>query len=768
MEIYANVLGAMGNTPLVEIRRINPNPDVKILAKIESGNPGGSIKDRVALAMIEAAERSGELTPDKTVIEATSGNTGIGLAMVCAVKGYKLRLLMSEFASEERKKIVMAYGAEVQLTPGHLSTDGAIEEAYRLAREEPDKYVLMDQYNNEASIEAHYNGTGREIWEQTDGLVTHVVLTLGTSGTAMGVTKRLKEHNPEVRVVAVEPYAGHAIQGLKNMQESYPPGIYKKASLDRILRVEDAEAFATARRLAREEGIFVGMSSGAAMAAALRLAGELDQGMVVVILPDSGERYLSTPLFAPKRRQGITLRSAGGREPRYLEHGKHGVGLFTPGPPLDALEDLDAWRRIAVLDVLARHMDKAGISARLTVALADMDDRAITAQRASDMDRERFLSTVMHEIATRAAFWGISDKVGFHAAGKSVNAILDMSRKLLLKGAAYERMRSVYFDVLRFASYGRLSSQDLEMLSLGKTVDLANYVKENPQDFTLLKRASLQDLKRMDYLQTEWGNVRPSWFLQQAAVAVENLPKVDVCMVGQTQRFPHLENLRALWALGSRNEPQAWLVCEGVHGADSSKLPAFCEGMERQALRMWLLSASPHKALNLSEESLHMWQRNWSRSQSLAVDLSELLFDAPQDRGKSSLGADVEQQLVHLRTGYKQALEEDLSLHRYWAALFAAGREARKLMQKGEMRPAEALAWRRQLEEHDAVLGFLDQAHMPLARRDWPETVAALTMQRDAARRERDYARADTLRDAIAAAGYRLEDTPNGTRLYPL
>lgn len=771
MKVYDDVLQAMGNTPLVMLRRLNTNPSVKILAKIESANPGGSIKDRVALSMIEAAERSRELTPDKTIIEATSGNTGIGLAMVCAVKGYKLRLLMSERASEERKKILLAYGAELQFTPGHLSTDGAIEEAYRLAREEPEKYVLMDQFNNQASIQAHYEGTGREIWEQTDGQVTHVVCTLGTSGTAMGITKRMKEMNPAIQVVAVEPYAGHAIQGLKNMQESYPPGIYNKSALDRILRVEDEDAFATARRLAKEEGIFAGMSSGAAVAAALRLSGELENGLIVVILPDSGERYLSTPLFAPKRRHGITLQSVDSDEPHYLEPGKHGIGLFTTGPALDALANLDAWRRIVVLDVLARHLDQAGIPARLAVGLADMDDRAINAQRDSGMAKERFLENVTKDLATNAAFWGVSSKTDFHMAGRSVDAMLELCRKLLVKGAAYEKLRSVYFDVLRFPSYGLLSPQDLETLSLGKTVDLANYVKDNPKDFTLLKRATLQDLKSMDCLQTEWGNVRPSWFLQHAAAAKDALQGIDVVMAGETQRFPHLENLRALWSLGAggaAGKPQAWLVCQGIHGDGGEPgLPEYAGQMERQALRMWLLSTSPHKSLTLSEESLQMWRRNWTRVQSLAMDLAEMVFDAPAASRKMVLRPEVEQQLVDVRTGYKQAMEEDLSLHRYWAGLFAAARDVRKLISQNALLPEEAVAWKKQLEAHDTVLGFLDSKRMPVARKDWPKDVASMVLERDAARKEKDFKRADDLREEIASAGYTIEDTPHGGRLYP-
>jgi cysteinyl-tRNA synthetase len=263
-----SILDAIGNTPLVEIKRLNPNPNVTLLVKLECFNPGGSIKDRIAKAMIEAGEASGALTQDKIVLEATSGNTGIGLALVCAVKGYRVLLTMSEAASVERRKILQAMGAEIRLTPAHLGTDGAIEEAYRLAREHPDTYFITDQFNNEANWRAHYEGTGREIWEQTQGTITMLVATMGTTGSLMGASRRLKEYDRNIQIVGVEPYLGHKIQGLKNLKESYQPEIYDKERLDRKVNVDDEAAFEMARQLARKEGLFVGMSSGAAMAVA--------------------------------------------------------------------------------------------------------------------------------------------------------------------------------------------------------------------------------------------------------------------------------------------------------------------------------------------------------------------------------------------------------------------------------------------------------------------------------------------------------------------
>ena len=294
---FDDVLQLIGNTPLVPLRALNPNPKVELWGKLEGCNPGGSIKDRIALSMIEAAEESGQLKPGMTILEATSGNTGIGLAMVSAIKGYKLLLTMSEAVSVERRKILAAYGAEFLLTPGHLGTDGAIERAYDLADAEPERYVLVDQYNNPANPLAHYNGTAPEIWEQTEGRITHFVAALGTTGTVMGCSKRLKELKPDVTVVAVEPQLGHGIQGLKSLKEAYVPGIFDKRLVDQKIEVADEGAFETSRRLAKAEGLLLGMSSGAVVCVALELAKDLEQGVMVLLMPDFGERYLSTDLF---------------------------------------------------------------------------------------------------------------------------------------------------------------------------------------------------------------------------------------------------------------------------------------------------------------------------------------------------------------------------------------------------------------------------------------------------------------------------------------
>ena len=298
MASVRKLLDSIGNTPLVELQRIRPTRGARILAKLEGSNPGGSVKDRPALWMIDKAERAGQLDHRKVVLEPTSGNTGIGLAVICACKGYRLKLTLPECVSKERRQVLLALGAELVLTPADQRTDGAIREAHRIMAEDPSRYYMPNQFDNAANWLSHYETTGPEILEQTDGKISAFVAGMGTTGTLMWVSRRLKEFNPSIMIVGAEPVEGHAIQGLKNMNESIVPRLYERDRLDRIVSVNDREAYACANRLAVEEGLFVGMSSGAAVWAALQVAGGLPPGdTVVTLLPDRGDRYLSTNLF---------------------------------------------------------------------------------------------------------------------------------------------------------------------------------------------------------------------------------------------------------------------------------------------------------------------------------------------------------------------------------------------------------------------------------------------------------------------------------------
>ena len=292
-----NILSAIGNTPLIELSNLNKNSKVRILGKLEGYNPGGSVKDRPAYYMVKKAEESGQLTREKTILEPTSGNMGIALAMIGAVKGYRVKLTMPDCVSTERQRILQAYNAEVVLTPAKEATDGAIRRAHQIINEAPDRHYMPNQFENENNVLAHYETTGPEIFSQTKGDIDVFIAGMGTTGTLMGVARFLKEQKPEVKIVGVEPTKGHTIQGLKNMKESIVPRIYHPEELDEKITVEDEEAFEVTRLLAVKDGLFVGMSSGAAVVGALRIAKDMNSGTIVVILPDRGDRYLSTTLF---------------------------------------------------------------------------------------------------------------------------------------------------------------------------------------------------------------------------------------------------------------------------------------------------------------------------------------------------------------------------------------------------------------------------------------------------------------------------------------
>ena len=295
-----SALQLVGNTPLVELRTIRDGlaPGVRLLGKLEGFNPGGSVKDRPALRMIEDGLATGRLTPGKTILDSTSGNTGIALAMVGAALGYPVELVMPSNVSTERKHVIAAYGAKTIFSDPLEGSDGAIRLCRKVLAENPEKYFKPDQYNNPANSLAHYETTGPEIWQQTEGAVTHFVAAIGTSGTIMGTGRYLKEQNPAVQVIAAEPDdAFHGLEGLKHMATSIVPGIYHEEELDQKIGIATDAAYTMVYRLGREEGLLLGQSSGAALVAALQVARTLDEGTVVLLFPDFGDRYLSTNLW---------------------------------------------------------------------------------------------------------------------------------------------------------------------------------------------------------------------------------------------------------------------------------------------------------------------------------------------------------------------------------------------------------------------------------------------------------------------------------------
>lgn len=765
--VFSSVLECIGHTPLIRMNRINPNPAVTLYGKWEARNPGGSIKDRPALYMIETAEREGVLTHDKIIVEATSGNTGIGLAVVAAVKGYRILFAMPETASMERQKILKALGAELLLTPGNLGTDGAIEKVYNLVRENPDRYFMPDQFNNPANPAAHQFGTGPEIFEQTDGKVTAVVVALGTTGTAMGILRAMKERNPEIQVIGVEPYPGHKVQGLKNMKESYVPGIFDRYALDRIVNLKDEEAFEMARRLAREEGIFAGMSSGAAMAAAAKICDELPAGSIVVgIIPDGGDRYLSTNLFTTLLEPDFRFYNLLGREKvdfKPVSEGK--ARIFVTGPPLDGPLSIEDSRRFILSDILVRFLDAKNFSVEMVLLFPDFDSRTIQGSITAGMDLPSYTRRQADVLLGDLDFLGIRRANGYPRISDHMDTIIKFTRELVDKGVAYEKLRSVYFNLCKGQDYGALSGIDPKKTRPGTTVDLDAYEKLNPRDFTLLKRATLAELKRGLCVKTDWGNVIPTWHIAAAAVATHDLgTPIDIQVGSVDFLFPHLENVREIAeALTGKPFANIWMVCERVWSARGQKeqgeieeqLPVrdlAAQGYSPVEIRYWLLCTHYRKPVHASEENI----RNTTKGLRRIQEFTHRVLHAASG-GTEHLA--LPEWLYALEQNFFEALADDLNMPKALAELFRFIREANPVLDKGEFAEEQRVQVLEVIEKLDRILGVFE-----FDRHQLGEEEKGLIAEREAARKSGDWGTADRVRRQLLEKGIRLVDSPAGTR----
>ncbi|MBS3808915.1 MAG: cysteine--tRNA ligase [Desulfobacterales bacterium] len=760
---HYSILDAIGKTPLVEIKRLNPNPAVRILAKLEYVNPGGSVKDRPALAMIEEGERSGELTPEKTVIEATSGNTGIGLAMVCAVKGYRLLLTMSDAVSMERRKILAARGAEILLTPGHLGTDGAIEEAYRMVRDDPGRYFMTDQYNNPANWQAHYSGTAGEIITQTGGRISTFVATMGTTGTVMGCARRFREYDPGIGIIGVEPYLGHKLQGLKNLKEAYRPEIFEKKWLDRKINIDDEEAFEMTRRLGREEGLFVGMSSGAAMVIAAREAQSMEEGTIVVMFPDSGERYLSTPLFSVKKKAEIYLFNTLTRSKMAFDPIRSGrVSMYTCGPTANKRIQLGECRRFIFSDLLSRYLSYRDLQVTHVMNITDLDDNTIQGSEAAGQSLSEFTNHYIELFNSDLEALNIVPAEVYPRASEHVSEMVEISKQLYEKGFAYEKLRSLYFSIGAFDEYGRLSGIDIDKIKLGATVDLDEYEKNNPRDFTLLKRARLSELKRGIYVKTKWGNVRPSWHIQCAAMSMKHLGETyDIHTSTRELVFPHHENELAIAkALTGKPLARYWVHCEQVladeaaDGGQRTGLPTLEElkelGYTPRHVRFLLITAHYRKPLQYSRKKLDQARNAIRRIDECVQSLQDI--ESEKQAGAIS-EEEVDQLAYDIRQGFVSALDDDLNMPRAMAVVFRKIRQLNTMMAENRLGAEGAEKILSTFADIDRVLGIFDFTKKSLS----PE-IEALLKERREARRSKDFARADKIREQLEKAGIEIKD----------
>jgi cysteinyl-tRNA synthetase len=764
-------LALIGNTPLVRVRRICPNPDVEIWAKLESVNPGGSVKDRIAKSMIEAAEASGDLTRDKIILEATSGNTGIGLALVGAVKGYKVLLAMSEAVSQERCQILAALGADFLRTPAALGTDGAIEAVYRLQRRDPGRYFIPDQYNNPSNPLAHYNGTALEVWDQTGGRITHLVSTMGTSGTLMGMSRRLKELNPEVKIIGVEPYLGHKIQGLKNMKEAYRPGIFNRKMLDEKININDEDAYETSRILAREEGLFVGMSSGAAMYVAIQLAKDLPKGIIVTIMPDGGERYLSTTLFRtstpvsrpqPKLELYDTLTRAQ-RLFQPLTPGK--VSMYSCGPTVNAEPTLGLLRRVVAADLLRRYLEYCGFEVKHVMNVTDLDDNTIQESIAQGISLKELTDRYTAEFMECLDNLAVKRAWKYPRTSEHIDDMAALTRQLIDKGFAYEKLRSVYFDIGKFPKYGALSGLNFSKIKVGATVDLDEYDKDNPRDFTLFKRATLAEMSRDIFCETDWGNVRPSWHVQCAAMSMRYLgEEFDIHTGGSDIIFPHNENeIAQCEALHGKGPARYWVHSELVlaggkkmsrsAGNAATLKEILSMGFTAREARYLLISTHYRQPIAYSEDKLKASRAALKRIDSFVDKLQR----CPDGRATDAAKRLVEEML----SSFENAMEMDLNVPMALGAIFILIRKVNQQLVRKEFSKDDASLVLNALVKINSVLAIFE--FNPASAEVEDQEIDMMISRREEARERKDYEEADKIREDLRSRNIALEDTPYGT-----
>ncbi len=785
-----SILEKIGNTPLIPITRLNPYKNIRILAKMESFNPGGSIKDRIALSMIQAAEARSELSKNRIVAEASSGNTGIGLAMVCAVKGYRCLIAMSESASIERRQIMQAFGAKILLTPAKQGTDGAIEAIYNLGREYPERYFLTDQFNNSDNWLSHYNGTSLEIWEQTQGKVNTIVATMGTTGTLMGITKRMRELNPKVRMVGVEPYLGHKIQGLKNMKESYKPGIYDKNLPDAVINIHDEEAFEYARRLAKEEGLFVGMSSGAAFAAALQEAALLEEGIVVVIFPDGGERYLSTGLFAvPQKRddkdRGNGLRfynSLSLKKEKFEEAGtEKRISMYSCGPTAYEETHLGLCRRVLVSDLIQRFLEAKGFEVIHVMNITDIDDKTIGEAMASKVSLAELTQDYIQKFLNDLSLLNVKPATFYPRASEHVEDMLGITRKLLEKGYAYIKHGSVYFDISKLSNYGCLSRIDSKGLDIGRTVDLDNYEKDHPADFTLFKRVTLQELKHGIGFQTEWGRVRPGLHIECVAMSRRYLGETfDIHTSDKSLLFPHHENEIAIsMALTGKPLARYWLHSDLVYwkgkkiSRANNNIVTLRElreqGWSSRGIRFFLLKTHYRKPIHYSCNAIEEAARLLQKIDEFWYEL-QLCSSSPEDKKtnkqkETAATEQLTQMISAARTEFLAALDDDLNVANAITALLKLIKEVHLIKRERPLLSEEKQAISGVMLEMDAILGILDRRILNPSY--LPNEAKKLLNLREQAKQARDWVQSDQLRNQLQQLGFSVVDTPEGPYCIP-
>jgi cysteinyl-tRNA synthetase len=631
----------------------------------------------------------------------------------------------------------------------------------------PELYFMTDQFNSEANWQAHYRKTAPEIWEQTDGRVSDIISTLGTSGTAMGLSKWYRENQPGVTVTAVEPFYDHKIQGLKNMKESYKPGIFNKNLPSRIVNVSDGDAYEMARLLARKEGIFVGMSSGASMVAALQRAQEIGEGMIVAILPDGGERYLSTPLFVSKGKHEQTTprlklyNTMTRKKEDFRPINNDRVTCYTCGPTAYQHPNMGHCRRLVVADMITRYLELKGYEVQSYMNFTDIDDNTIAGSSKAGIPLREFTQKYIDEFMQATETLGIKKATGYPKASDHIDDMIEISHELIHKGYAYEKHGSIYFDISKFKPYGRLSGVDLSKMRPGKTVDLDNYEKDNPGDFTLLKRSTLDELKKGIFYETDWGNVRPGWHIECSAMSTRYLGHtIDIHTASQALMFPHHENEIAIAeALTGKPLANYWmhsgiLLREGKKMTEESGnivtlQDVLDKGYTGREIRFMLLGVHYRKSIHFSFNRLESIRRSLKRIDEFTRKLLCLPPDLPHP--------DIALFVSDLEQNFFAAMDDDFNVSGAVGALFDFIKKVNPVLQTGSLEREQKNLILEALRKTNSVLGILRLEQCPLA----PE-IDMLIRKREQCRRLKDWTAADGARAELLKKGITVLDTATG------
>ena len=583
----------------------------------------------------------------------------------------------------------------------------------------------------------------------------------------MGLSKWFRDHHPHVRVIAVEPFLGHKIQGLKNMKESYKPGIFDKTLPHAIVNVADEDAFATVRRLAAEEGIFAGMSSGAALFAAMEWAKGLDQGCVVVILPDGGERYLSTTLFV--RKEEVAAETTQLRLFNTITRKKEvfrpirddRVTLYACGPTAAESPNLAHCRRFIVADLINRCLQARGYAVELYMNFTDLDDNTISGAIEAGDDLKTFTGRYIEEFKEAVEILNVEKASGYPLASEHVGDMIEIAHDLIHKGYAYEKLGSIYFDISKFKKYGLLSGIDLSKIKVGQTVDLDNYEKDNPRDFTLLKRSTLAELKKGIFYETDWGNVRPGWHIECSAMSTKYLGEtLDIHTASQDLVFPHHENEIAIAeALTGKPLANYWLhsgqllkggrKMAGETGNVVTLRQVLDAGYTGRELRFMLMGVHYRKPLLFSFKRLEAARTALRRIDEYTRKLLCLPAGLPHP--------EVASYVSELERRFDEAIGDDLNISGAIGALFNFVKKTNPVVQARQLDRDQKNDVLEALRMVNGVLGVLRLEHCPLT----PE-IDRLIRQRERARQLKDWTAADSVREELLRKGVTIHDTAAG------